>query len=126
MKEQIYDEQNGLWYQLVGDYYEPIFDHDEEENNVSLGPWARIRCEYLQRHKRAFYHSLLSAGNLHLHLEETDRQAEELFYRLEKDFALREGVTETLKATDQLEWVRRMNSIQDRVTEIVNHEVIFI
>lgn len=123
MEKYIYNEQNGLWYELQGDYYLPCLKLPEEPE-VHIGIWGQRHRRYLKRHRRALYTSLLTSGKLNSHLADINRQAEELFSRLVKQMAEAEGVTETLKADDPMEWVGRMNNIRNRATEIINTEII--
>ena len=124
MEKYIYNEQNGLWYELQGDYYLPCLKLPEEPE-VYIGIWGQRHRHYLKTHRKVPYTSLLTSGKLNSHLADIDRQAEEMFSRLVKQLAKVEGVTETLKAADQMEWVRRMNSIRNRVSEIVSEELIY-
>ena len=125
MKKQIYDEKNGLWYELVGDYYLPCLTLPEEEH-TPVGVWGQRHGHYLKEHKRTVYSTLLISGKLNSYLADIDRQAEEMFLRLVKQMAEATGVTEQLKADRQMEWVRRMNNIRNRAMEIVNSELIYI
>ena len=124
MDKYIYNEQNGLWYELQGNYYLPCLKLPEEPE-VYIGIWGQRHRRYLKTHRKALYASLLTSGKLNSYLADIDRQAEEMFSRLVKQLAKVEGVTETLKAADQMEWVRRMNSIRNRVSEIVSEELIY-
>ena len=124
MEKYIYNEQNGLWYELQGDYYLPCLKLPEEET-AHIGVWGQRHRRYLKSHRKALYTSLLTSGKLNRYLADIDQQAEEMFSRLVKQLAKVEGVTEALKAADQMEWVRRMNSIRDRAIEIVNMKLIF-
>ena len=124
IEKYITDERTGLIYELVGDYY-LIAGDDEPEEDQPIGVWGQRRLHYLKEHRRVRYANLLTSGELNAHLADVDRQAEELFLRLVKQMADAEGITETLKASDQMEWVGRMNSCQDRATEIVYHQVIY-
>ena len=124
MEKYIYNEQNGLWYELQGDYYIPCLVLDEEENQP-IGMWGRKRLDYLKKHRRALYTTLLVSSKLNSHLVEVDNQASEMFYFLMKQLAESEGITETLKAKNQLAWVQRMNNVRNRVEEIVNSELIY-
>ena len=124
MDKYIYNEQNGLWYELQGDYYLPCLKLPEEPE-VYIGIWGQRHRRYLKTHRKALYASLLTSGKLNSYLADIDRQAEEMFSRLVKQLAKVEGVTETLKAADQMEWVRRMNSIRNRASEIVSEELIY-
>lgn len=125
MEKYKYDESNGLWYELQGDYYLPCLKLLEEKHQP-IGIWGQRHHEYLRRNKRITLSSLQISGKLNDYLADIDRQAEEMFERLVKQMAESEGVAEQLKAADQMEWVRQMNSIRNRVTEIVNSEIIFI
>lgn len=124
MEKYIYNEQNGLWYELQGDYYLPCLKLPED-GTVHIGIFGQRHRRYLKRHHKALYTSLLTSGKLNSYLADINRQAEEMFSRLVKQLAKVEGVTETLKAADQMEWVRRMNSIRNRVSEIVSEELIY-
>ena len=124
MDKYIYNEQNGLWYELQGNYYLPCLKLPEEPE-VYIGIWGQRHRHYLKTHRKVLYTSLLTSGKLNSHLADIDRQAEEMFSRLVRQLAKVEGVTETLKAADQMEWVRRMNSIRNRVSEIVSEELIY-
>lgn len=125
MERFVTDERTGLKYELVGDYYLVAGD-DEPEEYQPIGIWGQRHLRYLKEHRRVRYANLLTSGELNAYLADIDRQAEELFLRLVKQMADAEGVTEALKASDQMEWVGRMNSIQNRAVEIVNNELVFI
>ena len=116
-------EQTGGTYTKVGDYYLPNLLPAEKE--VEIGIWGQRRLRYLKQHRKVLYTNLLTSGKLYSHLTEIDKQAEDMFFRLVKQMAEREGVTEKLKAENQMEWVGRMNNIRSRATEIVNAELIF-
>ena len=124
MEKYITDERTGLKYKLVGDYY--LIAGDDEPEQAPIGIWGQRHLRYLREHHRVRYANLLTNGKMNAYLADIDRQAEELFLRLVKQVADAEGITETLKTSDQMEWVVRMNSIRDRVTEIVNNELILI
>ena len=124
MEKYITDERTGLKYELVGDYY-LIAGDDEPEEDQPIGIWGQRHLRYLKRCHRGRYANLLTSGELNVYLADIDRQAEELFLRLVKQIADAAGITETLKASDQMEWVRRMNSIRNRASEIVYHQVIY-
>lgn len=123
MKKQIYNEKNGLWYELVGDYYLPCLKLPEEEHKP-VGVWGQRHERYLREHKRAVYTALLTSGKLNSYLADIDQQAQDMFLRLVEQMAEREGVTERLKAEDQMRWVRLMNNIRNRANEIVLHDII--
>mgnify|MGYP004634615429 CR=1 FL=1 len=124
MEKYITDERTGLKYELVGDYYLVVGD-DEPEEDQPIGVWGQRHLRHLKRHHKVFYANLLTSGKLPEYLADIDRRAEELFLRLAKQMAEAEGITEKLKASDQMEWVRQMNSIRNRAMEIVNAELIF-
>ena len=124
MDKYIYDEKNGLWYELQGDYYLPCLKLPEEVE-VHIGVWGQHHRRYLKEHRKTAYTRLLTSGKLNRYLADIDHQAEELFSQLGSQMAAAEGVTETLKASDQMEWVRRMNSIQNRAGELVESELIY-
>ena len=123
MERYIYNEKNGLWYELQGDYYLPCLKLPKEET-AHIGIFGQRHRRYLKTHRKALYTSLFTSGKLNGYLADINRQAEELFFRLVKQMAEAEGVTETLKADDPMEWVGRMNNIRNRATEIVNTEII--
>ena len=125
MEKFITDKRTGLKYELVGDYY-LIAGDDEPEERESVGIWGQRHLRYLKRCHRGRYANLLTGGELNAYLVDIDRQAEELFLRLVKQMANAEGISETLKASNQMEWVRRMNSCRNRASEIVYHQVIYI
>ena len=126
MERFVTDERTGLKYELVGDYYLIAGDDEPEEEQKPIGIWGQRHLRYLKEHHRVLYANLLTSGELNAYLADIDRQAEELFLRLVKQMADAEGITETLKASDQMEWVRRMNSVRSRATEIVNSDLILI
>ena len=123
MEKYIYNN-NGLWYELQGDYYIPCLVLDEEETQP-IGMWGRKRLDYIKKHRQALYMTLLVTGKLNSHLAEVDTQASEMFYLLVKQLAEKEGITEQLKAQDQMAWVGAMNNIRNVVEEIVNAEEVF-
>ena len=122
MEKYIYDEKNGLHYKLVGDYYLPYLVAPEVPQ---IGVWGERRRRYLRGHEKATYTAMLLRGTLNAHLEEVDRSASEMFGRLVVQITEQEGVTEPLKATNQMEWAQRMNNIRSRVNEIINAELVF-
>jgi len=124
MEKYIYNEQNGLWYELQGDYYIPCLVLDAEDTQP-IGMWGRKRLDYLKKHRQALYTTLLVSGKLNSHLAEVDSQATEMFYRLIKQLVEKEGITEQLKAQDQLGWVGAMNNIRNAAEEIVLSELIY-
>ena len=124
MEKYIYNNNNGLFYELQGDYYIPCLVLDEEETQP-IGMWGRKHLRYIKEHRRALYTTLLISGKLNSHLAEIDSQATEMFDRLVKQLSEKEGITEQLKAQDQMAWVGAMNNIRNTAEEIVNAEVIF-
>ena len=123
MAKTIFEEMGGTYTQ-IGDYLLPDLELPEEKQQP-IGVWGQRHRRYLKEHRRATYATLLTSGKLNSYLIDIDRQAEELFSRLVKQMAEAEGVTETLKAANQMEWVDRMNSIRSRAMEIVNSELIY-
>lgn len=97
-----------------------------EEENGYIGVWEQRRLNYLKHHRKVLYCNLLTSGKLHSHLTDTEEQIQQLFSRLVKNLAEKEGVTEQLKATNQMKWVQKMNNIRERVIEVVNAEVVFV
>ena len=125
MEKYITDERTGLRYELVGDYYLITGDDEPEEEQKPIGIWGQRHLRYLKEHHRVRYGNLLTSGKMNAYLADIDRQAEELFLRLVKQMADAEGITETLKANGQMEWVGRMNSCRDSTSEIVYYQVIY-
>lgn len=118
-------EQFGGTYIMQGDYRLPNLTLPAEEERP-IGVWGQRRLNYLKHHRKVLYFNLFTSGKLHSHLADTEEQAQELFSRLVKEYAEKEGVTEQLKATDQMKWVRKMNNMRERATEDVNSEVVFV
>lgn len=123
MKKHIYDEKNGLWYELHGDYYLPCLALPAEENKP-VGIWGQRHLRHIKQHKRAFYTSLLISGKLNSYLADIDKQAEDMFSKLVKQLAEREGIYENLKAENQMEWVGKMNNIRNSAMEIINTVIV--
>ena len=124
MEKVIYDEKNGLWYELQGDYYIPCLKLPEEEQQP-IDVWGQRHLRYIKQNRKALYFSLLTSGKLNGYLADIDKQAEDMLSRLVKQMAEREGVTEQLKADNQMEWVARMNNIRNRAIETVNIDLIY-
>ena len=118
-------EQSGGVYTMQGDYRLPNLTLPAEEERP-IGVWGQRRLRYLKQHHRVLYYNLLTSGKLHSHLADIEEQAQQLFLRLVKELAEKEGVTEQLKSADQMAWVRRINNICERATEVVNSEVVFV
>ena len=143
MENRIYDENNGLWYAKQGDYYLPeLALPPEEEKPIGIWGWANAsgiqaanrpsrqarkrHLQYLKEHKQLVYLNLLTSGRLNEYLSSVDEQAENMFFRLVKEYADRQGVTEQLKAENQFLWIQKMNNIRVCVREIVENEVIYL
>ena len=124
MEKYIYDQNNDLWYELQGDYYIPCLVL-EETDTQPIGMWGRKHLAYLKEHRPAFYDGLILSGKLHSHLTEVDNRATEMLHRLVQQMAHQRGISEQLKAQDQMAWVRAMNNIRNAAEEVVNAEVIF-
>lgn len=124
MEMVIYDEKNGLWYELQGDYYIPCLKLPDEEQQP-IGIWGQRHLRYIKQNRKVLYLNLLTSGKLNGYLADLNKQVEEMFSLLVKQMAERDGVTEQLKAENQLKWVARMNNIRSRATESVNDAIIF-
>ena len=124
MEKVIYDEKNGLWYELQGDYYIPCLKLPEEEQQP-IGVWGQRHLQYIKQHRKVLYLNLLTSGKLNGYLADLDEQAEEMFDNLIMQYKKAEGITEKLKADNQMEWVGLMNNIRQTATEIVNAELIY-
>ena len=124
MEKYIYNEQNGLWYELQGDYYLPCLKLPEE-GEVHIGIWGQQHRRYLKNHHRVRYINLLTSGKLKDYLADLNEQAKAMFSRLVKQLSEKEGVTEALKAENQMLWVQRMNNIRSAAMEIVSSELIY-
>lgn len=118
-------EQTGGTYMQVGDYMLPDLLPAEEEKKANIGIWAMRHKRYLKQNHKVRYYNLLTSGKLNSYLADVEQQAQQLFLRLVKDLAEKENVTEELKATDIMLWVRNMNNIRNRVTEKVNADIIY-
>lgn len=124
MDKYIYNEKNGLWHELQGDYYLPCLKLPEERT-AYIGVWGQRHRRYLKSHRRALYTSLLASGKLNGYLADIDRQAEEMFPRLVKQMAESENINEELKATDTTAWIGKMNNVRNRAAEVVSEEIIY-
>ena len=124
MEKYIYDEKNGLWYELQGDYYIPCLKLPAEEQRP-IGAWGQRHLRYLRQHRKALYTELQITGKLNAYLADLKKQAETMVLELVKQMATREGVTEQLKVQDQMLWVQRMNNIRNRAMEVVNNDLIY-
>ena len=124
MDKYIFDESNGLWYELQGDYYIPCLILSEEAQPIGL--WGQRHKQYLKEHKHFLYITMLIEGTLNTYLADIDRQAQERLLLLTKQIAEQENVTEQLKANNAMLWVQKMNSIRHTAEEIVYNELIYI
>ena len=118
-------EQLGGTYTQIGDYALPDLSLPAETQTGNIGVWALRHKRYMKQHHKALYYNLLTSGKLDSYLADIEEQAQQLFRRLVKEYAEKEGVTEQLKSTDQMLWVRRMNNIRSRVTEVISKELIY-
>ena len=124
MEKYIYNEQNGLWYELQGDYYIPCLTIPKEEQQP-ICMWGRRHLRYIREYRKGLYDSLLLSGKLNGYLAELNEQAENMFFRLVNELAEKEGITETLKAENQMLWVQRMNTVRAAAIELVNNDLIY-
>ena len=124
MKQYFTDEKTGINYTLQGDYYLPDLALPAEEQHP-IGIWGQRHLRHIKQNRRVLYTNLLTSGKLTTYLADINLQAEEMFSRLVKQMAEREGVTEQLKADNQMAWVGRMNNIRSRATEVVNTDFIY-
>ena len=122
MEQYIYDDSNGLWYERDGDYYIPCLKLPK----TNIGIWGERYLTYIREHKKLLHTKLMINGTLYSHLAEINKQAEEMYSELVKEMKIREGITEQLKAENQLELVRRMNNIRSRANEIIYSELIHV
>lgn len=116
-------EQNGGLYTVQGDYRLPDVTLPPEEERP-IGIWGQRRLNYLKHYRKVLYYNLLTSGKLHSHLADVEEQAQSLYLRLVNELSEKDDITEHLKATDQMKWVRQMNNIRNRVTEMINAEII--
>lgn len=124
MDKYIYDDKNGLWYELQGDYYIPCLILPAEKEQP-IGLWGQRHLRYLKKYRRATYITLFTSGRLNNYLADIDRQAQERMERLTEQMKRAQGITEQLKAENTLEWTQRMNNIRACAKEIVEKEIIF-
>ena len=123
MKKHIYDENNGLWYELIGDYYIPVLTLSSEEQRP-IGKWGRMHRDYIKEHRPILFNDLILSGHLWVYLVDLNEQAQERLSLIIEQMKASEGVTEELKAADQMAWVDAMNSIRNRAEEIILREMI--
>ena len=124
MKQHYTDEKTGISYTLQGDYYLPNLALPQEKEQ-NIGVWGQRHLRYIKQHHKVRYTDMLTSGKLKSYLADINNQAEDMFFRLVKQMAEREGATEQLKADNQMEWIARMNNIRNKATEIVNHDIIY-
>ena len=124
MDKYIFDESTGLWYELQGDYYIPCLILSEEETQP-IGLWGQRHKQYLKEHRHIVYTTMLIDGTLNRYLADINQQAEQMFHRLIDEMAQKQGVTEQLKAENQMEWVQQMNACKAQAEEIVKFELIY-
>jgi len=126
MEKHIIDEKTGISYTLQGDYYIPNLTLPPEDDTRPIGIWGIRHRDYLKNHRKAIYSIMLMDNTLHSYLADINEHAEDMFFRLVKDMAKSEGITEQLKAENQMLWVQEMNNIRNRAMEIVNSELIYV
>ena len=124
IKKHIYDETNGLWYELIGDYYIPVLTLSSDEQRP-IGKWGRMHRDYIKEHRPIFFNDLVLSGQLWTYLADLNEQAKERLSLIVDQLKASEGVSEELKAADQMTWVRSMNSIRNRAEEIILREMIY-
>lgn len=124
MKKHIYDESNGLWYEHIGDYYIPVLTLSSEEQRP-IGKWGRMHREYLREHRPILFNDLILSGQFWTYLADLNEQAQERLALIIEQMQQVEGVTEDLKAADQMAWVEAMNSIRSRAEEIILRGMIY-
>lgn len=124
MKKHIYDENNGLWYERIGDYYIPVFSLSSEEQRP-IGKWGRMHREYLREHRSILFNDLILSGQLWTYLADLNEQAQEHLSLIIEQMKASEGVTEELKTADQMAWVGAMSSIRNRAEEIILRKMIY-
>ena len=124
MKKHIYDESNGLWYELIGDYYIPVLTLSSEEQ-LPIGKWGRMHRDYLKEHRPILFNDLILSGQLWTYLADLNEQAKERLSMIVDQLKATEGVSEELKTAYQMTWVRAMNSIRNRAEEIILREMIY-
>ena len=122
MEKFITDERTGLQYELVGDYY--LIAGEDEPEGRPIGIWGRRHLRYIRKHKVSLYAELLTTGKLNDYLADLNEQAEAMFSRLVKQLSEKEGVTEALKAENQMLWVQKMNNIRNAAMEVVSNDLI--
>ena len=125
MEKHIYNDQTGISYTLNGDYYLHDLTLSDDEKDAEIGVYGQRHLRYIKQHRKALYLNLLTTGKLNSYLADIDKRAEEMLFRLVKQMAEREGITEQFKAEKQMEWVVRTNNIRNSAIELVNRELIY-
>ena len=125
MDKYIYDESNGLWYELQGDYYIPCLISPTEKEHKPIGLWGQHHKQYLKEHRHIVYTTMLIEGTLNRYLADINQQAEQMFHRLIEEMAQKQGVTEQLKAKQPMEWIGLMNNIRACADEIVLNDIVY-
>ena len=124
MKKHIYDESNGLWYELIGDYYIPVLTLSSDEQRP-IGKWGQLYRDYIKEYRPILFNDLVLSGQLWTYLADLNEQAQERLSLIVEQMKVSEGVAEELKAADQMAWVGAMNSIRSRAEEIILREMIY-
>lgn len=124
MENRTYDKRNGLWYEQQGDYYLPCLILSEEEQKT-VGVFGQRHANYLKQHRKILHVNLLTSGKLNAYLAEINKEAEDMFFRLVREMAEKQGITEQLKKTDPMVWIGKMNSIRNSAMEIINSQLIY-
>ena len=124
MGKRIYNEQTGISYTLQGDYYLPDLALPEQEDKP-IGLWGQRHLRYIKQHRKILYINLLTSGKLNGYLADLDKQAQDFYFMIIQQTAEREGVNESLKAENPMEWIARMDNIRNRASEIVNKDLIY-
>ena len=124
MDKYIFNEKNGLWYELIGDYYFPCLTVPAEDEQP-VGVWGQRHKRYIKEYRPAFYNALLLSGKLNGYLADINQRAQEQFDTIIQQMAHAQVITEALKATDEMEWVGKMNNIRASAVEIVGQEIIY-
>ena len=124
MKKHIYDESNGLWYELIGDYYIPVLTLSSDEQRP-IGKWGRMHRDYIKEHRPILFNDFVLSGQLWTYLADLNEQTQERLSLIVEQMKTSEGVTEEMKAADQMAWVGAMNSIRNRAEEIILREMIY-
>ena len=125
MDKYIYDERNGLWYELQGDYYIPCLTLPTEKEHKPIGLWGQRHKQYLKEHRHIVYTTMLIDGTLNRYLADINQQAEQMFHRLIEEMVQKQGVTEQLKAEQPMEWIGLMNNIRACADEIVLNDIVY-